>query len=204
MSERMVSTKPRPTALQRNPSSAVLSQFIHGDDVDDRLSRALESPDAQPGRAGEPPVVERKADVLPIREQAAPAFEARRPSEAPRPPVRPEPPLARQPAPPAEPIADQASVSIPEREEAAPIRRHRRYGNRNGDKQAIDMTMSMDPAHAERLNELAALEQLRTKSRVSVSEIVRHLIDFAFNNIHDNKVIPTPDGAGLHIQSNGG
>lgn len=206
MSDRMVSTKPRPRpmALQRNPSSAVLSQFIHGEDIDERLSRALESPDAQPGRASEPPAAERKAEVLPIREPAPSTFEARMPSEAPKPPVRPEPPLARQPAPPAEPIADQASISVPEREKSAPSRRHRRYGNRDADKQAVDMTMSMDPVQAERLTELAAYEMLRIKSRVSVSEVVRHLIDFALAHIEDNKVIPTPDGAGLHIQSNGG
>jgi len=202
MSERTATAKQRPAALQRNPSSALLNQFLGGD-VDDRLTRALEAPDARPGKTAVQPQEEgSNVSVLPTKSTEPEVISQSR-AAAPAAPataeVRSEPARQELPVAKIDPVVDQASISVPE-ERPSSGRKHRRYGNRGAENHAVDMTMSLDPAHAERITELAAYEMLRMKSKISVSEIVRHLLDFALSNVQDNKVIPTSDGCGLRSQ----
>jgi hypothetical protein len=230
MSESSAARRTRPVALQRTVSSAVVSSFLE-DGGEDRLAEALQQPDTNPGRqaaeregatisvlsprpvetpAAAPvspaPVAAAPAVVAPVLAAPAPTVQVHQPEEAaPRVEqayVAPQPAIAPQVAAVthSQPLVDAASISIPE--DNTKRNKHRRYGNRGKDNQAVDMTMSLDPAHAARLTELAGHEMLRTKTRVSISEVVRHLLDYAMSNVKDNKVIPTEDGCGLHSRTN--
>jgi hypothetical protein len=202
MSERS-STKPRLAALQRNPSEALLSQFLS--EGEDRLGKALQNPDTRPGRAAVEAQEGSNVSQMPTRAPETTATAVVQMREASPAPERTFAPQPREEvhSEQVDPIMDQASISVPE-ETSNSSRKHRRYGNRGTANQAVDMTLSFDPAHADRLTELAAYEMLRTKTRVSASEIARHLFDFALSHIQDNKVIPTDDGQGLHAQKIGG
>jgi len=203
-------TTARKNILRRDPSPEMLKTFLEGrPEAAQQLAHALKSPDVRLVRDnGQPaaPVVTAPGVTMPQDDvaQAAPTLQPIvdtapvQEQEVRIAPVIAESPVAAPaPADPV-PVTDHASISVPEK--ASPTeqaRKHRRWGNRKM-ASAIDMTMSMDPAHAERLTELAAYEMLRTKTKVSVSEVVRHLLDFALAHVDGNRVIPTDDGLGLH------
>lgn len=121
------------------------------------------------------------------QEQAATVLESRPPDVS-----QPEPRVS-------EPVSDDAvSLATPASDERKSQQLYGRRGER-----AVDFNLSLTSDQADRLTDLAAYEMLRTRTKVSVSQIVRELIDFALHHVEDNRVIPTPDGRGLHKQPKG-
>lgn len=67
----------------------------------------------------------------------------------------------------------------------------------------LEKTFSIDPEQHRKLLRFSNMEGLRLDANVSVSEIIRHLLDFALAHVDERKgeVLPSRDGKGLKIPS---
>lgn len=90
-------------------------------------------------------------------------------------------------------IADRMSLSIPEDE-------GKRVGRpREGRKPKIEKTFAIDQDMYKRIMRISNMDGLRNDARYSLSGVMGHLLEFAFLHVEDDKVMPGPDGCGLHL-----